>query len=251
MESSRSGTPSLNSGVVAVRRIILACIFVLTIAYALAYSVERSRRRLVQELTIDAQQLRVGVTTEAEIQALAKKYKGTYFNAEKHGDSEEPAHYSVAIWSPMLAVGQNYKTLPGRRAWGALAYLPVENGHLSRVYFELGSRCSDGLELSASVRFVGSTPFAAPRGVSYYVYEAHVTGPPTESLNVELSAAATSEEYKKGFDFNLSCLTRLSECRHVCELMPTAWKDLPSERRIKYGDGRNEMMDSECRKQMH
>jgi hypothetical protein len=250
MESSQTDTSSLNSRHGLVRRTILACALILFIVYALDYSVEWRRRRLVQELSTDVQRLRVGLTAETEIQSLSQKYKGTYSKAEKRGDSEESAHYLVAIWSPLLVVGQNYHTLAGRRAWGAQAYLPVENGHLSRAYFELASFRSDGLELSASARLAGSTPLAAPEGVSYYVYEAHVTGPPTESLNVELGPAATPEEYRKSFDFNLSCLTGFRECRHVCELMPTAWKDLPSERRIQYGDGRDKVMDSECRKRL-
>jgi hypothetical protein len=230
---------------------MLASAFILVIVYALDYAIEWRRCELVQELTVDVKRLRVGVTTEAEIQTLSQKYKGTYSKAAKHGDSEEPAHFSVAIWSPMVAVRQSYKTLPGRRVWGALAYLPIESGYLSRAYLAVGSLRSDGLELSASVRLAGSTPSAAPEGVSYYVYEAHVTGPPTESLNVELGPAATNVEYGKSFDFNLSCLTDLRECRHVCELMPTAWKDLPSERRIQYSDGRDKAMDSECQKRVH
>ena len=229
-----------------VRRIIFAGALVFVIAYAIICSVEWRRRELAQELCADVQQLRVGTTTEAEVQRLSRKYNGTFTSS----DSDQPAHYLVSIWSPLLIVGQHYYVLPGRRTWGAQAYLPIENGHLSRAYYALSSFRSDGLELSGSARLTGSQPFAAPEGVSYYVHQAHVTGPPTESLIVELSPAATPQEHKKGFDFNFSCLTGFRECKHVCELMPTAWKDLPVDRRIQYSDGPDKMMDSECRERV-
>jgi hypothetical protein len=130
------------------------------------------------------------------------------------------------------------------------AYLPIENSHLSRAYFALSSFRSDGLELSGSARLTGSQPLAVPEGVSYYVYQAHVTGPATESLIAELSPAATPKELKKGFDFNFSCTTGFREFKHVCELIPTAWKDLPEDRRIHYSDGPDKVMDSECRERV-
>ena len=250
MEPSQPDT-SLKDRHDLVRRIILACAFILVIVYALDYSIEWHRRRLIQELSTDVQRLRVSLTTEAEIQALSRKYGGTYTGAGKQGDFDQPAYYLLAVRSPLLIVGGNYHTLPGRRAWVAQAYLPVENGYLGRAYFDLGVFRSDGLELSASLRLTGSKPLAAPEGVSYYVHQAHVTGPPTESLIVELSSVATPEERRKGFDFNLSCMTGFRECRHVCEVMPTAWKDLLPERRLQYSDGSEREIDSECRERIH
>ena len=251
MESSQPDATSLKDSRGLNRRIILACAFILVIVYALDYSLEWQRCRLIKKLITDVQQLRVRLTSEDEIQALSRKYGGTYTSAGKQGDFDQPAYYLVAVRSPLLIIGEKFRALPGRRAWVAQAYLPVENGHLSRVYFDVGAFRSDGMALSASVRLTGSKPMAAPEGVSYYVYEAHVTGPPTESLNVELSPAATAEERRKGFNFNLSCMTGFRECRHVCEVMPTAWKDFPVERRLQYSDGREKVIDSECRERLH
>jgi hypothetical protein len=131
-----------------------------------------------------------------------------------------------------------------------LASLEVERGHLSNLRLSLFVSRSDGFGLNPSVVLTGATPLAAPDGAPYYVYEAHVTGPPGEALRIELSPAASPEERRKGFDLNFSCLTALRECRHVCETMPTAWKDLPSERHIRYSDGREKLANSECRERI-
>jgi hypothetical protein len=252
MDSPQPHASSLKHRNSLIYRVIIACAFILITVFALDYSIEWHRRRLIRELIADVQQLRVNITTETEIQELSRKYGGTYYGAAKQGDLGESAHYLIAIWSPLLIIRQNYHTLPGRRVWGAQAYLPVENGRLSEVvHFGLGFFRSDRLELTASVQLAGKKPLAAPDGVSFYVFEAHVTGPPTESLNVELSPAATPEERRRGFDFDLSCFTGFRECRHVCEVMPTAWQNLPLERRIQYGDGREKVTDSECRERMH
>lgn len=250
MESSQPRTSSLWRRRSLIHRIILACVFIPATVYVLDYSLEWHRRRLIQELSADVQRLRVGLSTEAEIQALSRKYGGTYPATEKQVNSDEPAHCLVAVWSPLLISKGQYHTLPGRRAWGAQAYLAVENGHLSMVYFDLGVFRSDGLDLSASVVLPGMKPLAAPEGVSYYVYQAIVTGPPTESLRVELSPSATPEERRKSFDFKLSCFTGFRECRHVCEVMPTAWKDLPPGKHIQYGEGREKVTESECRERL-
>jgi hypothetical protein len=102
--------------------------------------------------------------------------------------------------------------------------------------------------LDSRVILSGSKPFAASDLKPYYVYQAHVTGAPGESLGVELSLAATIEERKKGFGFNFSCLTALRECRHVCETFPSAWRDLPPERRLIYENGSTINDFEECRK---
>jgi hypothetical protein len=231
-------------------RIAVACMVLVAVLYAFVFALERNRRQIVHKLSIDVQRLRVSQTTESEIRRLAQKYGGEYAGPKNGANSYQPANYVVSVWNPGFYIGDLKRAFPGRRLWGAVAYLPVENGLLTGVHFGIGVQRADGLALDASVVMTGSKPFAAPEGLSYFVHQAHVTGPPTESLSVELSPAATPEERGKGFDFNLSCLTGFRECRHVCEVMPTAWKDLPLERRIQYGDGREQMTDSECRERM-
>lgn len=242
MDSPRIDGSSVKSRRDVVRRTIVACALVSVIAYGLICSVEWHRRALAQELCADIQQLRVGTTTDTDVQRLSRKYKGTLTSS----DSDQPAHYLVSIWSPLLIVGRHYCALPGRKTWAAQAYLQIEHGHLSKAHFALTTYRSDGLALSGSARLTGSQPLAAPEGLSYFVYQAHVTGPATESLNVELSPGATPNEYRKGFDFNFSCTTGFLECKHVCELMPTAWRDLAPPRRIREPNGGAEGIDSDC-----
>ncbi|MGH9681778.1 MAG: hypothetical protein ACRD4Y_17665, partial [Candidatus Acidiferrales bacterium] len=162
-----------------------------------------------------------------------------------------PPYYLVSVQSPSLTFGESIHVLPGRRRWGVSAYLPIEDGYLSSVTFDLGVFRADGLMLNPEVVLTGKERLLAPDGVSYFVHQPVVSGPPTEMIKVELRPNASADERKKAFDFNFSCLTRFRECRHVCELLPNAWKDLHPESRIHYGDGREKVIDSECRDRLN
>jgi hypothetical protein len=246
MESPSQGVSNWSYRRKSIGRIAAVCMVLVAVLYACLLALEWNRRQIVHKLSTDVERLRVSQTTEAEIQRLAQKYGGEYSGPKNGADSSQPANYVVSVWNPGFYIGGVKRAFPGRRLWGAVAYLPVENGMLSEVHFGIGVHRADELALDASVVMTGRKPLAAPEGLSYFVHQAHVTGPPTESLIVELSSAATPEERRKGFDFNLACLTGFRECKHVCEVMPTAWKDLPLERRIQYGDGQEKVTDPEC-----
>lgn len=77
------------------------------------------------------------------------------------------------------------------------------------------------------------------------VVEPHVTGPLTEAVAVH--SDATAEEVRRAFNFKPRCLTGLRECQHVCECMPSAWKNLPLENRLRYPDEHQKVIDSEGR----
>jgi hypothetical protein len=119
---------------------------------------------------------------------------------------------------------------------------------MTNLHLSLQVLRSDGFGLHSTVRVTGSEPLMAPNGVSYYVYEAHITGPAGEALGVELGPAATMEERKKGFGFNFSCLTALRGCRHVCDTLPSAWRDLTPSGRLRYEDGSPVNDYKECSK---
>jgi hypothetical protein len=247
MKSSKSRAISSHSRIFKLlSRTVFAVVLLVSAVYACALVIEWHRQRTVQELIKDVQGLRVDTTTEAEIHQLAQKYHGEYSGPGHRTDSYEPANYVISVWSPGITIGVQKHALPGRRLWGAIAYLPVEKGVLSEVHFGAGVHRADGVALGSDVIMTGEKPRVAPEGVSYFVFQAHVTGPPTESLQVELTPASTPSERKKAFDINLSCFTALRECRHVCEVMPQAWNDLPSGRRIRNSNGGVTDNDSAC-----
>ncbi len=54
----------------------------------------------------------------------------------------------------------------------------------------------------------------------------------------------TSAEKDKAFRINFSCLTALRECRHPCDVLPEAWREL----RVLHPGERGDSMDADCRK---
>lgn len=227
--------PGWREGVGKGPRLLALCAvaaFVVTgLSYVAGYALEWRRAQISRSLIGELKRLEVGRTTEAQIRKLSDRYGGKY-------SSEKPGSYEFLVRSPCIMIANPARTLPGLRLWGLVVSLEVEHGYLSHLYLELGVSRSDGFEMDSSVRLTGSSLLGPPERVPYYVSEAHITGPPGESLVVHLGPTATAEEREKGFGFNFSCLTALRECRHVCDIMPSAWRDLSPRGRMTYEDGR-------------
>jgi hypothetical protein len=194
------------------------------------------------------QQLKIGITSLDEVRQLSDQYGGRFYQDE--GPIVLPpngASYVLNVWSPYLLIRDNAFPMlgPGLRVWLVSATLGVEGNHLSRVSLRIIVKRSDNLDLESEVS-VTTRNLAAPEEVSYYVGEPHVTGSPTEALQAELRPSASFVERTKAFDINTNCLTSFRECRHVCEVSPSAWNDL-GEHRLRYDDGREKVIDAECR----
>jgi hypothetical protein len=230
----------LRSGVVKRHKLVALCatiFFAIGLLYVAWYTFEFRRAQISRRLTGELRRLEVGKTTESQIRRLSEQYDGRYSAAQYQNQTHQPESYDIYVSSPYIMIAGSARTLPGRRLWGLVASLAVENGYLSHLRLRLFVFRSNGFGLHSIVDLTGPKPRAAPDGVPYYVYEAHITGPPGETLGVELSPAASTEERRKGFNFNLSCLTALRECRHVCDTLPSAWKDLTPDARLTYEDG--------------
>jgi hypothetical protein len=231
------------AGRVKGRKSVALCavaIFVLIgLLYLAGFTLEWHRTQISRSLVGELQRLEVGKTTEAQIRKISDQYAGRYSPANTENQKPQPASYDVSVWSPYMMIAGSARTLPGLKRWGLFASLEVEHSYLSHLHLSLGVSRSDGFGLISTVRLTGTGghPVAAPDGMPYYVYEAHITGPPGEALVVELGPTATLEERKRGFGFNFSCLTALRECRHVCDTMPSAWRDLSLRGRLTYEDG--------------
>lgn len=189
------------------------------------YSLGWYRGQNSRDLTQLLRQLQVGQTTEADIKKIASKYGGKYFPPTEATQYSlpQPAHYHFEISSPYVTVGESTHAFPGLRLWTISAYLYVEDGSLASLSSSQHISRSDDFNLSTNVELTRTNN---PTGLydfgPYYVYEAHITGPAGERFGVKLSSEATADERRKAFDFNFSCLTQLRECRHVCEMMPSA-----------------------------
>jgi hypothetical protein len=210
------------------------------------YAVECRRAEISKNLVGELRRFEIGKTTESQIKQLSDRHGGRFSAARESTSPHQPATYDFSVASPYVMIAGSARTLPGTRLWGLFASLQVEHGHLSNLRLSLFVFRSDGFGLRSTVVLSGPEPLAAPQGVQYYVYESHITGPRGEALGVELSPAASSQQRKKAFDLNLSCLTRFPECRHVCETLPSAWKDLTPDRRLMYEDGKPVNDYTEC-----
>jgi hypothetical protein len=233
-------------------RILALIVFACCILYLAAWSYSLSLARKARDLIGHAERLGIGVTTEEEVRGFSADHGGkfeSYDQSAISGPDEAEATTSIQVFSPRVTIHGRDFHLPGfaQRGWGVLVTLGLRDGHLVRAMFGIAVGRSDGEVLEAQTT-LGGPNFAQSRGGPYHVYDAHISGgPPGEALDVAMGPQATEIERKHGLDFNLKCLTRLRECRHACELMPSAWKDLPLDRRMHYADHHELLIDAECR----
>jgi hypothetical protein len=231
-------------------QVTIGIVLLVCVVYVSVYGIEWRRRIEIQHLLADAQALRVGVTTADEVRELSQKYGGKFLLPVSGATDAQASICNIFLSNPQLEIAREARVLPGRRLWDAVLVLAVRDGLLRRADLRFIIRRSDGFLLFAHTGLLEKGPPTPPEETSYLVTEPRLTGPAGEPLDVELRLGATAEERKKAFDFNLSCLTGLRECRHVCEVMPSAWRDLPLERRIHYDDGREKRVDEECRQRI-
>lgn len=237
MDSGLESRASRVKGRKSVALCAVAVFVLIGLLYLAGFTLEWHRTQISRSLVGELQRLEVGRTTEAQIRKLSDQFGGRYSPVSIENEIQQPACYQVGVSSPYMMIAGSTRTLPGLRLWELGALLEVEDGYLSNLRISLNVFRSDAFLLHSETDLTGSNPLGAPDGVSYYVSEAHITGPPGEALVVDLGPTATMEEREKGFGFNFRCLTALRECRHVCDTMPSAWRDLSPRRRLTYEDG--------------
>jgi hypothetical protein len=220
--------------------------------YTGGYSMEWHRRHRAGKLIQQLQRFQVDQTTEEQVKKLANEYGGKYFPPARATQNElaQPAHYDIEVSSPHVTIANSTYALPGSRSWTMVAVIDVGNGKLTTLLLEQVVNRSDGFVLDADVSLLHSSKYDGLHDLGPYNVHEGATGLPGEAFGVSLSPEATEEERQKAFDFNLSCLTQLRECRHVCEILPNAWRDLSPEHRLRYTDGREVVTDSECHERM-
>jgi hypothetical protein len=211
----------------------------------------RHRYSKATQLINSVQELKIGITSSDEVRQLSERFVGTFYPHEG-ADAHAPTNgsYLLRVWSPYLLIRDNIFSIkgPGLRLWLVSADLHVVDHHLSRLSLSLATKTPSNVDLTSEVT-LATQMLRAPDGANYYVVQAHVTGPPTEALRIEISPKASLQERKKAFDFNTNCLMSFSACRHVCELSPNAWNDL-GDHRLRYDDGGEKVVDAECRQSL-
>lgn len=212
-----------------IKRILLTLAFLMIAAYATGLIVEWRRLQTVKQLIADFQTLEVGKTTEAQLDALTRRFGGT--GSKSGAELSEPPSYEIFVRPPLIQIGERFFPLPGRKLWLAIVFAETDRGLLKSSILTVGMIRRDGVQLESEVHLRKKSLLGWNEDQPYTVYQAHVTGPPTETLSAELLPTATAEERRKAYHFDLDCLSGWKSCDHVCSLMPDAWKDLPKDRR--------------------
>lgn len=234
---------------------VLAVLSVLAFAvYFVELSFVHVRYIEAARLVDSVRTLRIGVTTSEEVRQLSERFGGRLYPVgpvtRKSLPVEANPTYFLMVTSPYISFREHYFRAvgPGIRLWSVSANLSVKDGYLSESSLEVFVQRSDDVDLKSHIS-VTSKLLLGPEGDSYYVKEPHVTGPPTEALHVNITPEASFDERRKAFDFGMRCLTSLRECRHVCELSPSAWPDL-GDHRLFYEDGHERIVEAECEKNL-
>ena len=222
---------------IAVGMFVLVCL-----AYVCEYATEWHRRHRLEALVQSVKTMQIGVTTDEEVRALSERYGGR-FSPEDTFTEPRTSTYSLGFSSPYLRGADGFHTLPGRRLWMVDVFLVIRERRLIETDVRFILMRSDGYFLLPAVYPAKRDPLYPADRASYFVSEPHVTGPPAEALKVFLTPEATAVEKDKAFRINFSCLTALRECRHPCDVLPEAWRDLRSRHPGERGDS----MDADCR----
>jgi hypothetical protein len=216
---------------------VLVCL-----TYVCEYATEWHRRERLEALVQTIKTLQVGVTTDEEVRALSERYGGRF---APEGTFTEPgtSTYSLGFSSPYVRGADGFHTLPGRRLWIAGVELVIRDRRLVRTLVRFMVVRSDGNVFMSVVEVAPRDPSYPPEWTSYEVFEPHPHQDPNEALKVVLSPEATTAERDKAFRINFSCFTALRECRHPCDVLPEAWRDL----RARHPGERGDSMDADCR----
>lgn len=232
------------------RVLALLCIAAVVV-YIVELGLVRFKSAKAARLVDSVRTLKIGVTTSDQVRQLSERFGGTLYAGGPviRNSLPVPASptYFLIVASPRISLRDRCLSPlgPGLRWWAVTVNMSVEDGHLSEYFLDVVVQRSDGVELDSRVSATEELLIGSPEASSYFVHEPHVTGPPTEALDVNITPQASPEERDKAFGFDLGCLTSLRQCGHVCQLSPSAWPDL-REHRQSYEDGREKVVSAEC-----
>jgi len=75
-----------------------------------------------------------------------------------------------------------------------------------------------------------SIPYAGTEHPDYFITTPHVTGPPTELLQV-WTVQSASQPLRQAFDVRLGCVTSLGGCSSLRQFVPLTWSNLTNSER--------------------
>lgn len=173
----------------------------------------------------DVKSLKVGESTEEDLQAVVTRYGGvTHFKFDDRGCIGPTKLHSLRLANATSnSIGLRFPAVRvfGDRLWQVDVFLASAQDRVCHVRYQfqpMPRKGTEWLDLSSSASMETS-----PDGQSYAVGLRRIHN--VRSLSAELFKGASDEQRTRAFDMDLSCLTRWAGCHNVCEVMPSAWID--------------------------
>jgi len=190
-------------------------------------------QRKAESLLQDVRNLRVGASTEDDVQMIVKRYgHETHQRFDFSGCEGTVELHDIRLANtPANWFGLRYPfvRLGGVRFWQVDAFLATARDRVCHVGFRfqpLPRHGNEWLDVSATWPS-GSRPAQENYGMSFLrIHDGR-------QLRVYVWNGASEEERRRAFEFNLSCITTWSGCNAVCEVMPLAWHDYEKKARAE------------------
>jgi len=249
LEDGRSGD-NVKKLVRATALVPFAIVCLIPGASCVIYVLQLRVERRAEALLNDVRSLRLEDSTAADVLSVVQKYHGSASagGRDAFGCDAWDASYSIRIANDALnSIGLRYPFLRfAVNPQGVVATFMVNQGRLHCMWYRFASfPPHDWKQLVVEVH---ANPAWA--GISWPLSKPFVVEYPSGKMwffFVNLKPAATAEELRLAFDFNLSCMRRVGGCVAACELMPTAWPEYlkrAQERGLTIP--RHELDDSRC-----
>jgi hypothetical protein len=173
-----------------------------------------------QAILLDVSQLRVGISSEAEVAHLAEKHRS---RATKKDCGPKRCTYFFEVTNSWLA---RVRIEPDAllQAWATVDHGVVQSIH---VFVERDTKVFPSSPSGGIVEERVEYPKYLRSGEAHYGFPTPVGKP---YLWVELDSHATAEQRSHAYAFSLTCLTKPGKgCDLACDYLPLAWKDWEAE----------------------
>lgn len=215
-------------------------------------AITRQQVRIARQMVEDASKLQIGESKLNDVLRFAHKYNG-----EATGTShDKPCLESDCLITASPDTNDFSQRHPklgyvaeriSRRGWNFSVWMWVKDGRLTATERWFGyatPRASHVVitSLSQPTRELCRNPF-------YQLHHAFAAYPGPHHFNVWVNNAATQERERLQPD--LACVLRVSGCKDVADMVPTAWERYQADqRRIDADGGKSQgeiSADTECR----
>jgi len=245
--------PSMGRLLLRITLYLLGVIVTVALGAALLiYWIARQEVRIARQMMEDASRLQIGESNLRDVLAFAHKYDG-----EVSGTShDKPCLESDCLITAAPDTNDFWERHPklgyvadrvSRREWNFSVWMWVRDGKLTATEQWFGY--ATPRTSSVVITTLSQPSHGLCRNPFYQLHHTFAAYPSPHHFNVWVNNAAPQEREMLRLD--LDCVLRVSGCKYVADMIPTAWKKYQAAQRlIDAGErtGQREISaDSECR----